>query len=162
MGAPGVNILSTVPGGYAYLSGTSMAAPHVSGVAGLILSCRNYSYLQVKDDILSSVDSPPTSLTGNVLTNGRLNAYSALAADLSPCKPSSLESTDISGSEIYLSWMDNSSNENGFEIEREDGSSGPYLPTTMSYPENSTTYTYDDTSVIRRYGLYLSCKGIQC
>jgi thermitase len=35
--APGVNVLSTIPGGqYAELSGTSMATPHVSGVTGVI------------------------------------------------------------------------------------------------------------------------------
>jgi thermitase len=35
--APGVNVLSTIPGGqYAELSGTSMATPHASGVAGVL------------------------------------------------------------------------------------------------------------------------------
>jgi subtilisin len=36
--APGVDIYSTVQGGYNFLTGTSMAAPHVTGVAALIFS----------------------------------------------------------------------------------------------------------------------------
>ena len=38
MAAPGVSILSTVPGGYYSFSGTSVAAPHVSALAGLLAS----------------------------------------------------------------------------------------------------------------------------
>lgn len=34
--APGVDIISTVPGGYAYKNGSSMAAPNVSALAGLV------------------------------------------------------------------------------------------------------------------------------
>jgi thermitase len=34
--APGVDILSTVPGGYGLSDGTSMASPHVAGLAGLL------------------------------------------------------------------------------------------------------------------------------
>ncbi|MDQ3792818.1 MAG: S8 family peptidase, partial [Actinomycetota bacterium] len=34
--APGVGVLSTIPGGYASWNGTSMATPHVSALAGLL------------------------------------------------------------------------------------------------------------------------------
>ncbi|HET9346793.1 MAG TPA: S8 family serine peptidase [Candidatus Limnocylindrales bacterium] len=40
--APGKCIYSTVPGGFSYSSGTSMAAPHVTGAAALVKASRPY------------------------------------------------------------------------------------------------------------------------
>lgn len=58
LGAPGANILNTFRfGGHARFYGTSMAAPHVAGVAGLIWSYNpGLSYADVKAIILGSVD----------------------------------------------------------------------------------------------------------
>jgi subtilisin family serine protease len=83
LGAPGVSIYSTYPStGYEYLDGTSMAAPHVSGVAGLVLSVNPdlyLSYQQVKNTILNNVDWTP-SLVGKTATGGRLNAYNSVTS----------------------------------------------------------------------------------
>ncbi|MEW6417168.1 MAG: S8 family serine peptidase [Nitrospirota bacterium] len=114
--------------GYNYESygGTSMVAPHVSGVAGLILSLNpGLSYSQVKDIILNTVDTIP-SLSGITMTGGRVNAMNALQNALPPTAPGSLSASAISSSQIDLSWTDNSSNETGFKIERKVDAGGTY------------------------------------
>ena len=85
LGAPGVSVYSTTPGGnYTYLSGTSMATPHVSGVAALVLATSpNLTTAQVKSAILNNVD-PIASLSGLTITGGRLNAAKAVGATLPP------------------------------------------------------------------------------
>ncbi len=80
LAAPGVNILSTVPGnGYdGSFSGTSMATPHVSGVAALLLSINPGAlYQDVKGWILENV-TPLPQWEGLTVTGGRLNASDAL------------------------------------------------------------------------------------
>lgn len=76
LAAPGVNIYSTYKNGsYATLSGTSMATPHVSGVAALVLATHpGYGPSELKDAILNNADYIE-DLDGLVLTAGRLNAY---------------------------------------------------------------------------------------
>lgn len=75
LGAPGVNINSTLPvNKYGAYSGTSMATPHVTGAAALYASTHPGSTAaQIRNAILTST-LPTASLTGKTVTGGRLNA----------------------------------------------------------------------------------------
>ncbi|UOQ91591.1 S8 family peptidase [Halobacillus shinanisalinarum] len=74
--APGVQIASTVPNnGYAYKSGTSMASPHVAGLAGL-LAGQGRSNSQIRAAIENTAD--PISGTGYNFEHGRINSLDAV------------------------------------------------------------------------------------
>ncbi|MES2354388.1 MAG: S8 family serine peptidase [Pseudomonadota bacterium] len=78
LGAPGMDVYSTLPNSsYGYMSGTSMAAPHVSGAAALILSKCSLNTAQLKTVLLANT-TPVAALSGRTTTGGRLNVNSAI------------------------------------------------------------------------------------
>ena len=81
--APGSAILSTEPriGGvsqYGYESGTSMAAPHVSGIAALIAAANPAATSTLIRSIMISTAKPEPSLSRKTVSGGIVDAYAAV------------------------------------------------------------------------------------
>lgn len=109
IGAPGVDILSTVNGGkYASYSGTSMATPHTAGAALLIADANpGISNEELKERLLGTADKIP-SLAGKVVTGGRLNVGKAIQPkendQLAPALPRDFGANSVSHNNVTLGW----------------------------------------------------------
>jgi len=125
---------------FQFLQGTSMAAPHVTGVAGLILA--RYPTLSLEDlrwRILNGTDVLEV-LMGKLATGGRINANNSLRL---PMTPSDLSTLQVSETEIELNWIDTSADEEGFAIERREKDKG-FQEIARGGPD---TTSYSDTGV---------------
>ena len=104
LAAPGVFILSTVRNnGYAFFNGTSMATPHVAGVAALVLAACWMETATLKHLLLNTVD-PIASMSGITVSGGRLNANKALIGCTSPGAPPGLSAT-AGNNQVTLQWQ---------------------------------------------------------
>lgn len=159
---PEIEIVSTVPpSSYGYKRGTSMAAPHVTGAIALYAAAYpQASAEQIRYDLLVTGVRPLAGLQGVTVTGGSLDIwtmvdpnYAPPSLPTKPAAPSSLFATALSvGKGVSLSWLDRSSNESGFKLERRTTSTSPWSivatvnPNTTKYTDATaarrTTYTY--------------------
>jgi len=150
LGAPGVDVLSTIIGNaYAFLSGTSMATPHVSGAAALVLSRCALDTATLKDTILSTAE-PVASLAGITVTGGRLDVNSALRSCIAPPAAPTALTAFPGDTQVTLQWS-GGAGALSFSVKRSLVSGGPYTVVAAgvkgkSYVDttvtNGTTYYY--------------------
>ncbi|MDI6766764.1 MAG: S8 family serine peptidase [Bacteroidota bacterium] len=93
---------------YGYLFGTSMAAPHVAGTAALLLSIdSSLTPSQIRNILQQTADKVP-GMGGNNFTNeygyGRVNAYKAVKAVITPIILLSPSNCAIVSTSPTLSW----------------------------------------------------------
>jgi subtilisin family serine protease len=134
LGAPGVGILSTTPSNtYSFASGTSMAAPHVSGAAALLLAANpNLTVQQLKALLLFNGD-PLGSLNGMTLTGRRLNVANSIAAinsndTVAPGTVTNLTAVSAGGRDINVGWT----------ASGDDGASGTASLYEVSFVDSDT------------------------
>lgn len=141
---------------FQFLQGTSMATPHVSGLAGLLLTA--YPALSLEElrwRILNGTDELEI-LTGKLSKGGRINANNSLRL---PVAPSELIASVASHNEVELNWADNSFDEQGFKVERKSQGEA-YVevarvgPDTTSYWDNDLNEEMLYTYRVRAYNSY--------
>jgi subtilisin family serine protease len=83
LGTPVVTVVNkplSTSAAYGVKEGSSSAAPHVSGIAGLILSkSPHLDHLRLKEALVNTVDKVP-ALAGKIASGGRVNAFTALCS----------------------------------------------------------------------------------
>lgn len=130
---------------YGFYQGTSMAAPHVSGIVSLMLSVNPTLTPAQVLNILQTTATPFPAGSGCLLNNcgaGLVNAMAAVTkAKGGVMAPGNLQVTVAAATQIALRWADNTSDESGFKVERCQGVDCTNFAQIGTVGVNGTSYT---------------------
>lgn len=106
LAAPGVSILSTYSSGYATMSGTSMACPHVAGTAALVMAAGITDNAAVRVCLQSTVDDLGDLGKDDLYGYGLVNASeaAAISGDITPPGAVDVEAIQEGYPNISLTW----------------------------------------------------------
>jgi len=122
--APGVYVYSSVPWGYEYWSGTSMASPHVAGIVALMISyARSQGISLSVDTIKQLIKATAVDLGQSGPDNdygwGRIDAFAALmplAPDANEPNDDSLQATPVAFGETKFGKIEPDTDEDFFKF----------------------------------------------
>jgi subtilisin family serine protease len=168
LAAPGVSIPSTYPGSaYGTGDGTSMAAPHVAGLAALIFGCGLVD--QNGDNLVDNADvrlrMQQTALDLGTAGRDTTFGFGRIRADVAamnctaapppaaiPDAPTGVRASGSTRTTVSLGWVDESDNETNFVVERCTGAGCGDFAVVATLPRGTSTYTSSGMRRLTTYG----------
>lgn len=151
LAAPGVNIYSTYPGGYRTTSGTSMACPHVSGVAALLMEAHpGWGNAQVREHLAETADELGRSTWYG---NGLVNAVEAVGipeTDTTPPRITDVDVAEITGSSAVITWQTDEAADSVVRY----GASASDLSRSVSDPAPATSHALQVSDLLKETTYY--------
>ena len=146
--APGVDVYSSVVTGYANMSGTSMATPHVTGVVGLMFACNQYLSAEEVKATLKNSCTAIFSFTGG--SAGLVNAANAvetvLKEAINSTEPTQEPVRITSDERDIVLVLDVSGSMSGTPMEETKKASMNFIDSILEEDASIGVVTYDDNA----------------